>query len=148
MIDTLSITISRSWPAMSTPMANAARIAISTPNSRNAKKIAPTVKNVRNFRREQVAPDDGKELHAHRLLHEHALLEVQRPLRARRRVRVVRDHDDRLAVLAVQRLEQIEDLVARPCDRGRRSARRRAAASGSVTIARAMPTRCSWPPES
>ena len=28
------------------------------------------------------------------------------------RVRVVRDHHDRLAVLAVQRLEQVEDLVA------------------------------------
>ena len=43
---------------------------------------------------------------------EHALLEVQRPLRARRGVRVVRHHHDRLAVLAVERLQQIEDLVA------------------------------------
>ena len=39
MIETLSITISRSGPAMSTPMLNAARIAIRTPNSRNATKI-------------------------------------------------------------------------------------------------------------
>ena len=29
------------------------------------------------------------------------------------RVRIVRDHDDRLAVLAVERLQQVEDLVAR-----------------------------------
>ena len=28
-------------------------------------------------------------------------------------VRIVRDHDDRLAVLAVERLQQVEDLVAR-----------------------------------
>ena len=44
--------------------------------------------------------------------HEHALLEVQRPLGARRGVRIVRHHDDGLAVLAVERLQQVEDLVA------------------------------------
>ena len=43
---------------------------------------------------------------------QHALLEVQRPLGALGGVRIVRDHDDRLAVLAVERLQQVEDLVA------------------------------------
>ena len=47
MIDTLSITISRPSPAMSTPMLNAIRIAISTPNSTNAMKIERIVKIVR-----------------------------------------------------------------------------------------------------
>ena len=43
---------------------------------------------------------------------QHALLEVQRPPRAIGGVRIVRDHDDRLAVIAIERLQQIEDLVA------------------------------------
>jgi hypothetical protein len=42
----------------------------------------------------------------------------------------VRDHHDGLAVIAIERLQQIEDLSRRTCDRDRRSARRRAAASG------------------
>ena len=37
---------------------------------------------------------------------------MQRPLGALGRVRIVRHHDDRLAVLAVERLQQVEDLVA------------------------------------
>ena len=51
-------------------------------------------------------------LHADRLRDEDALLEVQRPLGAGRGVRVVRHHDDRLVVIAVERLEQVQDLVA------------------------------------
>ena len=62
---------------------------------------------------QQVPPDDVQVLHATRLRHEDALLEVQRPLRARRGVRVVRHHDDGLVVIAVQGLEQVQDLVAR-----------------------------------
>ena len=38
---------------------------------------------------------------------------MQRPFGAIRGVRVVRDHDDRLTVLAVERLEQVEDFIAR-----------------------------------
>ena len=33
---------------------------------------------------------------------------MQRPLRARGRVRIVRHHHDRLAVVAVERLQQVE----------------------------------------
>ena len=38
---------------------------------------------------------------------------MQRALRASRRVRIVRDHHDRLAVLAIERLQEIENLVSR-----------------------------------
>jgi hypothetical protein len=44
------------------------------------------------------------------------------------RLRVVRHHDDRLAELAVEPLEQAEDLPGRWCDRDRRSAHRRRSA--------------------
>ena len=61
----------------------------------------------------QAAPEQRQELHACRAsFHQHALVEVQRPLGALGGVRIVRDHDDRLAVIAVERLQQIEDLVA------------------------------------
>ncbi len=43
---------------------------------------------------------------------EHALLQVKRPPGAIGGVRIVGDHHDRLAVIAVERLQQIEDLVA------------------------------------
>ena len=38
---------------------------------------------------------------------------MNRTLRALGRARVVRHHDDRLAVVAVERLQQVENLVAR-----------------------------------
>jgi hypothetical protein len=44
--------------------------------------------------------------------HELPLLEVQRALGAFGRARIVRHHHDRLAVIAVERLQQVEDLVA------------------------------------
>ena len=47
------------------------------------------------------------------LLHQRALFEMQRPPGPLGRVRVVRDHHDCLAVIAVQRLQQVEDFVAR-----------------------------------
>ena len=75
----------------------------------------------------QVAPDEMQELHgrrpadpsgvparqACRLVGELALVQIDGPRGARRGVRVVGDHDDRLAVLAVERLQQVQDLVAR-----------------------------------
>ena len=91
--------------------ANAVRIVIRRPNSRNATKIDSSVKIVRTFRRQRFRQSERQELHAAASV-EHALVEVQRALRALGRVRIVRDHDDRLAVLAVERLQQVEDLVA------------------------------------
>src|SRR5207245_1523173 len=41
-----------------------------------------------------------------------ALVEIDRARGSRRGVRVVCDHDDRLAVLAIERLEQIQNLIA------------------------------------
>ena len=69
---------------------------------------------MRNFAPQQVAPDEGQELHAtaSACVTSDALVEVQRALGALRGVRIVRHHDDRLAVLAVERLQQVEDLVA------------------------------------
>ncbi len=108
---TLWISTSRSSPAISTPKVNAVRIVISRPNSRNATKIESSVKIVRNFFRHRLLQRSGRNFMP-RFLHELALFEVQRPLRAFGRVRIVRHHHDGLAVLLVERLQQIEDLVA------------------------------------
>ena len=68
--------------------------------------------------------------------------------RALRRLRIVRHHDDRLAQLGVEPLEQAQDLLGASRGRGRRSARRPRCSVGSVMSARAIATRCCWPPES
>ena len=94
-------------------------------------KIDSSVNVVRNFRRQTFFQIERQEFH--RLILgsagrrrsddlpagpqalppcQHALLEVQRPPRALGGVRIVRDHHDRLAVIAVERLQQVEDLVA------------------------------------
>ena len=114
MIEILWIIIRRSAPATSTPIAEggADRHQDAEQHERDDDGQADR-EDVRIFRRMQVAPDERQELHAlHRFLDEQALLEVQRAPRALGGVRVVRDHDDRLAVLAVERLQQVEDLVA------------------------------------
>src|SRR5690606_40346945 len=46
-------------------------------------------------------------------LFELTLVQVKHAPRALGCVRIVRDHDDRLALLFVQRLQQLEDLIAR-----------------------------------
>ena len=113
MNETLWIITSRSAPATSTPRLNAARNAMSAPNRTNAKKIAASVNSVLNFAAPEVAPDERQELHAAASSTSTPFVEMQRALGARGRVRVVRHHDDRLAVIAVERLQQVEDLVAR-----------------------------------
>ena len=97
---------------MSTPKLNACLIVISRPNSRNATKIDSSVKMVRTFFRHRLLHSNGQVLHAAASVEQHALLEMQRALGALGGARVVRDHDDRLAVLLVERGEQVEDLVA------------------------------------
>ena len=59
-----------------------------------------------------VLPDERQELHAVASFRQHPLVEVERAPGALGRVRVVRHHDDGLAVLAVERLQQVEHLVA------------------------------------
>jgi len=61
--------------------------------------------------------------------------------------RVVRDHDDGLAEIRVQQTEQVENLVEVLASRSPVGSSARIT-SGSVTIARAIATRCSCPPES
>ena len=67
--------------------------------------------------------------------------------RAFRGVRIVRHHDDRLLILLVQSLEESKDSAP---DLASKSPVGSSASSivGSVTTARAIATRCSWPPES
>ena len=82
------------------------------PNSRNATKIDSSVNVVRNFRRQRLLPDERQELHADRLRRAAPLSRCSVRVRALGRARIVRHHDDGLAVLAVERLQQVEDLVA------------------------------------
>ena len=64
------------------------------------------------------------------LIDEPALVEVQDALGPRRRPRVVRHHDDRLVQTLLQLDEQVENVLGRASNRGRRSARRPRSASG------------------
>ena len=68
------------------------------------------MKIVRSLAAPQVAPKERPELHA-AASDQDALLEVQHAAGALRGVRIVRDHDHRLALIAIERLEQVEDLV-------------------------------------
>ena len=71
------------------------------------------MKIVRTFRRSRLRQTSGQELHAAASVTSTPFSRCSVRLRARRGVRIVGDHDDRLAVLAVERLQQVEDLVAR-----------------------------------
>ena len=85
--------------------------------------IDASVSPVRRLLAAQVRPEQWQVLEhgelrrssgsGHSFAFELALLEMQHVLRARRGVRIVRHHDDRLALLLVQRLQQVEDLIAR-----------------------------------
>ena len=77
-----------------------------------------------------------------------AVGEEQHPVGVRRRERVVGDHHDRLAVPVHRRAQQPQHLPRRTPRPGRRWARRRTAPPGRVTSARAIATRCCWPPDS
>ena len=109
---TLLISTRRSSPAMSTPTLNA----VADRHQQTEQQERDEDRQDRERRAElaapDVLPDERQELHAALLAREHAFVEVQRPVGALRRVRIVRHHDDGLAVVAVQRLQQVEDLVA------------------------------------
>ena len=97
---------------MSTPMRTPSRIAISMPNSTNATKIDSSVKIVRTFRRSRLRQTSGRNFMRPPPSTSTPLSRCSVRCARVGRVRVVRDHDDRLAVLAVERLQQVEDLVA------------------------------------
>ena len=109
---TLLMSTSRSSPAISTPNANELRIVIRMPNSRNAMKIDSSVKVVRNLRRQMFFQMSGRNFMPPRSPASTPLSRCSVRLRALGGVRIVGDHDDGLAVVAVERLQQIEDLVA------------------------------------
>jgi hypothetical protein len=81
------------------------------------------------------------------LLDQRALVQMQGMAGVLGGLGIVRDHDDGLAVLAVERLQQARissaDLRSRSPVGSSQISR-----VGSDTIARAIATRCCWPPES
>ena len=113
MIETLWRTISRSAPATSTPALNATLTAARIAEQDEGDDDRQHREERARLAALEVAPDERQELHAAGSSTSTPLSRWSDARRARRGVRVVRDHDDRLAVLAVERLQQVEDLVAR-----------------------------------
>ena len=141
---------SRLASALSAPDSNATLHRLQQPEQQE-RDDAPTAASgsCASSCRNSPAQRSGRYLMARRsLLDQRALVEVQLAAGVLGRLGIVGDHHDGLAVLAVEHLQQRQDLVARWRGRGRRWARRRPAASGSETMARAIATRCSWPPDS
>src|ERR1044072_3473749 len=132
MIAFLWIVMSRSTPAISGLPVSATRSVCIRPNSRNATTIEASVSPVRSFLRPRVAHSSGRCLNMaasvfssrNRFRRELSLVEMEHVLGASRGVRIVRDHDDGLALLRVQRLQQIQNFVARLAVQVRRMLRR------------------------
>src|SRR5690606_23416925 len=104
------------WPICT----NAVRMPSSRPNSRNAAMIEARVRKVRALRRNSAAQTRCMYFTAaarsHRvrgLLDQHALVQVQGVRCVVGGLGVMGDHDDGLAVLAVELLQQAEDLFRR-----------------------------------
>src|SRR5690606_13059129 len=108
------------WPASS----KLARTPSSRPNSRNAAMIETRVRTVRVLRRNSsaqtrcryfiaIAPVSGRSGGVGGLFDQRALVEVQGVGGVLGGLRVVGDHHDGLAVLAVERLQQPQDLFGR-----------------------------------
>ena len=73
--------------------------------------IDNSVSAVRVLAPEQTRPDQRQRSSRARFLHEPALVQVQHVARVIGRFRIVRHHDDGLAVFAIQQRKQVEDLV-------------------------------------
>ena len=102
-------------------------IPCSSPNSRNATTIDSIVKIVRVRLRHSPAQIRWKYFRpdfmprVSRFVDQLALVEVQLARRVLGRLRIVRHHDDRLALRAIQRLQQVHDLLgAAPVEVARR----------------------------
>src|SRR6185436_1559506 len=111
--ETLLMTSMRSAPAASIPELNAARMVTSRQNRNRATANEPRVRVVRTFRRVRFAKRRGRNFMAAlgSSVREDAFVQVQRGVGALGRARVVRHHQDGLAQLADQTLEQVQDLV-------------------------------------
>src|SRR5689334_10999391 len=105
-------------PARSAPSASAPCIVFKIPNIRNATMIEAIVRLVRTGFLRRLAKNSGRNFNIGApssrlgLARELPFRQVQRMRRARRGVRIVRDHDDGLAVPLVERLQKIQNLVA------------------------------------
>src|SRR5688572_28351973 len=103
-------------PMKSAPALNMRFTACSSPNSTNAVTTDSSVSVKRVFFRSRLRNTNPVLVMASasgrgELIDQLALVEVQRTVRVVGRLRVVRDHDDGLPVLAVERLQQRQDLV-------------------------------------
>src|SRR6266850_4015696 len=116
MSETLCRTMSRFAPAIVTPAVNASFTAHSSPYSRNATKIESNVRMVRVFFRLRLLQTKAKYFIRHfsfdRFVAQLALVQIHRSRGAGRSVRIVCDHENGLAMLPVESLQQIEYFVA------------------------------------
>src|SRR5262245_41858800 len=114
--DTRACVTSRVAPTKAAPAENSTLTAWSRPKSRKAITIDSSVSTVRVFLRPRFASTNPVRVIAAsgRLLEELALLEVQGPPGELGCLGIVRHHDDGLAVLPVQYLQEAENLVRRP----------------------------------
>ena len=108
---TLWISTSRSAPAISTPNENDVPDRHQDAEEQERDEDRKQREVVRNFRRQMFFQTSGRNFMTWSL-RQHAFLEMERAPGALGRVRVVRHHDDGLAVVAVERLQQVENLVA------------------------------------
>src|SRR6185437_278826 len=119
MIEKREATTSRSAPArLLLPPVNATRTALSRPNSRNAARIDTSVKVVRVFLRNSAAQMRWKYFIALSSgcalrFDKGALVQMQRVRRILGGFRIVRDHHDGLAVLAIESLQQRQHFFRR-----------------------------------
>src|SRR5438874_12469767 len=122
MRDTLCRTIRRLAPASSIPPTNACLMADRNPKRINATRIESSVSAVRTFFRFRLLQMRGRNfmdqelfslaLSHLRLVAQLTFVKINGPRGARRCAGIVRYHDDGLAVLPIQGLEQIQNLVA------------------------------------
>ena len=105
------MTTRRSAPAASTPCWKPARMVTSRQNRNSATAKEPDGQDGADLPAQRLASEQGQELHRSADVREHALVEVERGVGALGRPRVVRHHQDGLAVLVHERLQQVQDLV-------------------------------------
>src|SRR4249919_3427312 len=119
VIDRREATTSRFAPATLPPELNATRTESSIPNSRNAATTDNNVSDVRVLLRNNAAQTRWKYFIASlpsgvlQLFDQVALVQVQRVRRVLGGLRIVGHHDDRLAVVAVEHLQQAQDFLGR-----------------------------------
>src|SRR6476661_319339 len=120
VIDRREHTIRRLAPSTLPPELNATRTESSIPNSRNAATTDNSVSSVRVLLRNSCAQTSERYFIATlrsvrqcRRVDELTLVQVDRVGGVFGRLRIMRDHDDGLAVVAIEHLQQLQDLLGR-----------------------------------